>query len=730
MRYIYSLLLFCCLLFAASVQLHAQTVIGAKTETNLSPDQDAVLDLRSGGNKGLLLPRLKLTNLYSPDPLSKHTAGMVVYNLGGEGVPEGYYFNDGLRWIQIVDTHVYSWYSTATKRGAESNADDIYQGGGVVIGDTDIEPHTKFMVASGDKGALLPNLTSAQIENITNTLSNEEKEKIDGLMVYNQSTGCFSFFNGETFEWRSLCADTAPAGMFVECESDCRAYGNYKAQVTLTSDNFYRIRIRVNEPGAYDVRIATENGYSFSKSGTFNEIGVYIIDVPGQGVPEQGGTDKVTIYLNEVEVEAESVTVENIIVADASASYAIICQGATPGALIGEYEAKEEVDGETHNIEIEIEVRSGAGEEVVIETGVVNGIEFKSDPVILGAVGTTQTVTLMAYGTPQKIGRFPYTPTYVSGDPCPFFVDVTTQLGTFERPAKTCLEMYNIDVKADGEYWVAPQGTNKYKTYCDMTHGGYTLVFSFSELTAYGRESFYAPAGMAMDENHQLSRDLPRNTVTTEGGTIKYEDFRLPLAAMQNLKAGATSDLRVRIAYLPTVMNDLWGELNYIEFKAKTATNDPVFNRFNTGVMPTIASVFRGKVFGLDLSMNTSRVIYDGYTLPIEGFRMYTSSYSATHWDVGLASFSAIGSRTVTLPKHPDDGGTFQFTFAPNSFNNMFGWWDETEINQHFGKCGTGTNDVANYTASGTCGGGSGSSDLHPHTFNNGQGRYLQWWIK
>ncbi|MCC8147154.1 MAG: hypothetical protein LIO93_12145 [Bacteroidales bacterium] len=111
-----SLLLLLCLIVSASLfRGNAQVVIGSDSD----PDVDAVLELISNDNLGLLLPRVKLTSLTEPTPLSAHKAGMVLYNVGNDvdengnetssdALPAGYYYNDGFQWIQITDTNIAS----------------------------------------------------------------------------------------------------------------------------------------------------------------------------------------------------------------------------------------------------------------------------------------------------------------------------------------------------------------------------------------------------------------------------------------------------------------------------------------------------------------------------------------------------------------------------------------------------------------------------------------------
>lgn len=80
----------------AFTNLHAQVGIGTT-----APNADAELDITST-TRGLLLPRLALTNTTSPAPLTADVAGMVVYNTATAGdVTPGFYYNDGTDWIRL-----------------------------------------------------------------------------------------------------------------------------------------------------------------------------------------------------------------------------------------------------------------------------------------------------------------------------------------------------------------------------------------------------------------------------------------------------------------------------------------------------------------------------------------------------------------------------------------------------------------------------------------------------
>jgi hypothetical protein len=62
---------------------------------------NAVLDIESA-TKGVLFPKVSLTSINDPAPLTAHTAGIQVYNLSsGTEVDPGFYYNDGTKWNRI-----------------------------------------------------------------------------------------------------------------------------------------------------------------------------------------------------------------------------------------------------------------------------------------------------------------------------------------------------------------------------------------------------------------------------------------------------------------------------------------------------------------------------------------------------------------------------------------------------------------------------------------------------
>ena len=77
-----------------------------------SPNTDAELDITST-TRGLLLPRVALSNTTNPSPLSTDVAGMTVYNTATAGdVTPGFYYNDGALWIRLGVAESADWSLT------------------------------------------------------------------------------------------------------------------------------------------------------------------------------------------------------------------------------------------------------------------------------------------------------------------------------------------------------------------------------------------------------------------------------------------------------------------------------------------------------------------------------------------------------------------------------------------------------------------------------------------
>jgi len=198
----------------STLTLKAQVTIGE----NVAPDKNAVLELRSNGNLGLLLPRVVLTDTLSAAPLTEPvSAGMMVYNTTASEdgkVVEGVYIYDSRRWWKastVESSPAGPWQISGTTDRATANNEDIYQMGQVTIGSADaVEPTAMLNIIATDKGVLFPRIPLTSITDAT-TVPNPAT----GLLVFSTGTGGleysgYVFWDG--YEWKSLTSGSLAPG--------------------------------------------------------------------------------------------------------------------------------------------------------------------------------------------------------------------------------------------------------------------------------------------------------------------------------------------------------------------------------------------------------------------------------------------------------------------------------------------------------------------------------------
>lgn len=618
----------------------------------------------------------------------------------------GFYFYDALKETWNLPGNPQPWYSSSTNKPATLNDEAIYQNAQVGIGTPELNEHVQLNVASPDKGMLIPRLTTAVRDAITTPPN--------GLMIYNTTSNCLNYFDGQISKWLSLCGSYDRADFdFFNCNSPTGpSLQPLREGISLTSLNTYTVIVNVSSPGTYSIILRTTNGYSFSKTGLFTDTGTQVITLEGQGIPANSGTDSVSIEFND-EVITPNCTLPTITVLPSIITFDLDCSTATVAGEYFDYTATTNANYIT--IPISNFVSGGT---ITVESNTVNGVKFSTGSIEITNVSTS--ITLYASGTPINTGIFVYDfnmPGSGGTRKCSINIIVKSSLGGFKNPAKNCLEIYNSGVTTDEEYWIKTSSSNNaaVKTYCDMTHGGYTLLASYSEKTAYtlGGNNLWGAAN-TMYVYYNLSTNITYNTVTTQTGIMNYENFRLSLPTMQNAKTNQLGDYRIHITNDKTNINDTWAQANYFEFNPTTGY-DPIIGGNSTCYESYIPT--KGKLFGYEYRTDGNNVYYNNIAGGDICPYMQASGYGL-HWDAGNRL-----NGTMLAP----DGVT---NINANIHNNLFGYFGETQANHHFGKCTSstatsGTGDDYNFTTA-SCAYGY----LKPHSFNNGEGRYIQYWVK
>lgn len=575
-------------------------------------------------------------------------------------------------------------------------------------------PNTKSALdvvsKNNNTGILIPRLTTVERDAIGAAATE------DGLTIYNTDEKCYNYYQSTNSAWLSLCGTYQKAVYNVNC-TDIKVFGTYTQGTPLNTSNYITMPITVTKAGTYSIIAKTTNGYYFEKSGVFPNTGTFTITLDGSGAPVAGPqTDTLSFIYDGVTDTA--CTNKTISVLGSQVSYSINCGSAV---VNGTYMQNESLDASNY-VTIPLSGVSTGGT-VTIATGTNNGVTFSTTETI---TTSSTSITLKGQGIPTSAGTYTYTFITNGAAPvtCSFNVKFDTTVGTFANPADRCYQILQADAsKTDGEYWIKTSSSDNtpVKTLCDMTNGGYTLLWSFSEKSAYAiNADLYGANTNNMDMSNaaaSFTQNRPRNVVNANGSNITgtniglYNDYRLSLATMQNIRSANPGDYRVRITVSPTDMSDTWGVNNYFRIKP-TSGYDYIANNASTCAESLIPAV--GKLFGRDYNGSTNTPTYNGVAVNGD-ICPYVGTGYGNHFDAGQRIASNPTNYTV-IP-----GGQ---TFNAYYFNDLFGFFGETEINHHFGKCGAGSDDFAFTTTN------CSSSQLVPHSFNSGEGRVLQWFVK
>lgn len=727
--------------------VHAFGQVGINTDTPKS-----TLHIEKGkvtGNPdGVIVPRFDVSDLGTKDSqygndqngtlvfITSETAGTTAKTVNI--LEKGFYFYDSIQsvWVAVgsyaggqplavwvrnpsgqrVELAVKSDGSSRTT-GTEFVATD---NGNVGIGKAEPDSNAMLDVTSSNKGVLLPRLSTAQRDQIPAALAN-------GLLIYNTTQNCFNYYDDNVAKWLSLCGTQAPAKFTLQ---DCTSSpsgpsGTYKAGTAVTSANTYTISVNVSEPGTYTITANTTNGYSFTKSGTFTQTGIQTIVLDGQGTPSTGpSTDTVSLIFNGISVASSCATIS---VAGNTTSFKVNCSGLSKNGVY----TKGTTATSANYIDVPITSVTTPGT-ATITTNTTNGLTFSSGPVNITT--STSSIRLYAQGTPSNTDNgtlYTYTFTAPGSSPCSFGVTVGSTIGTFNNPAPSCQAIYDefnssgTLVANDGEYWIGTSTSNRYKTKCDMVDateataldkevGGYTLLMSYSEAVAdtknrFGTNGVFNWGGTTLDNT---------NVVTTQTGTMNYNEFRITTAEKTRWAGKATREI---FTDQPTNANVTLA--SYFKYPVSNIITGSQ-SEFRGASALTVTGKYLGKTFNVVGNTNgTAKVSIDG--ILISNYNMFYNTTYNNHWDQG--------------------GYYYAPTIMSNGTNNaIISNWPLWVVGEYvnvmpFGYCVAGIQSVG---ISGPAQGGYPSKTMtdvcipndtnlgrHPGV-NGTDGYVLQWWAK
>ncbi|MEO7800665.1 MAG: hypothetical protein ABIR81_01625 [Ginsengibacter sp.] len=200
--------------------------------------------------------------------------------------------------------------------------------------------------------------------------------------------------------------------------------GSYVANSVLGNDNTITVDVDVTGIGTYQIFTDTLNGYSFSASGTFDNIGIHHVKLTGKGKPASTGTDQIIIHYNSSTCSVGVYVTTNAIL---PATYTL---GGAPGNcmnsnILGVYVRTLLLDT-SNKVEISVNVVTTGRYE--IKTALINGYSFSASGTF--ALAGEQTVILAGTGRPEDAGLNNFTVSTGTSD-CNFQINVRSDEAEF-----------------------------------------------------------------------------------------------------------------------------------------------------------------------------------------------------------------------------------------------------------------------------------------------------------
>lgn len=571
---------------------------------------------------------------------------------------------------------------------------------------------------NSNTGILIPRLNNVERDAIVATSTE------DGLTIYNTDEKCFNYYQSAIAQWQSLCGTYQKAVYSVNC-ANIKVFGTYTQGTSLNTSNYISMPVTVTKAGTYNIVARTSNGYFFEKSGVFPNTGTFTITLNGSGAPSAGPQTNTLSFVYDGVVDT-TCTTKTIAVLGSQVSYTINCLNPV---IAGSYNKGIDLSYDANTVTISLSGVETSGN-ITFSTSTNNGVNFAAADVI--NLNST-SITLHGLGTPANAGTYTYTFTTNGANPqtCTFNVTFETTLGTFNNPANRCLEIFNDGKRTDGYFWIKDASSNKSKTYCDMTSGGWTLIKSISERGILITDK---------TQNESWATQRVRNEVTTETGIFNEYYFSLSSAKVNNIGNSGSAEKQYRMTikqkgHTGTTLaevesttvspsTDYWGKDNYSN---AVVTDGNLATANYIGFGNTVNGRLFGFTFGKPVTGNTLyKINGSDFAFAIPGLHsainFFTGIYGIT---AAAGANTAANNLTYTYPT----GQTY--TFNKSSINDLFGLYmnSEQQINHHIGTCSNSTDD---FGGASFC--NAGWANWRPHNFNSKagdfEGRIVQYWVK
>ena len=330
---------------------------------------------------------------------------------------------DSAEWVDPIMPTQLPWQispGSPFTRNAATVVDSIFHTGVVSVGTKNTDPTAVLFVQSDSLGVVVPRMTEAQSDKI--------KKPANGLLVFNTDEQCFNYYSLTDTTWQSLCGKLGKAIIDSAYCSQIRVYGSYIKGVETTVNERLVIPVEVTKIGSYDITVVamlnttTDNGYTFTASGTFLYEGKQTITLTAQGTPTSSHFDPnnpaigdgIQINFNGMQIDPSCSNVA-IPVVPAAADYTVSCGSAVVYGVYTMAPDTTNSDNNTHYIEVQVNVNdiaSGATSGWSAETNKVSGVQFRGSGTFTGLGVDTVRLYAVAGSRPTTLDPIMLTMTF------------------------------------------------------------------------------------------------------------------------------------------------------------------------------------------------------------------------------------------------------------------------------------------------------------------------------
>jgi len=278
-------------------------------------------------------------------------------------------------------------------------------------------------IESKTTGVLMPRLTGAERDAI-DPESSSDPSGVDGLLIYNTDTDCYNYWNRATLSWVSMCQSTATCdpSTWSEANINCNQYPSADSNTynVGTSTTGYAITSSVNvtKIGPYSLSIVSNNGVTYSTTGTFNVLGMQNITLTSNGGAPTSSPINFIVKSNGASVCNYTKS------ATTPLTYSTACSPSTPNTNTFLFTQGNPSSG-TFTIPLSV---SGTGD-IPAFTGTQSGITLTTNTII-GATSGNTTLTVTISGTPTTSGVI-NVPLTINGVTCTYTFNVNNANAAF-----------------------------------------------------------------------------------------------------------------------------------------------------------------------------------------------------------------------------------------------------------------------------------------------------------